>query len=88
MNPKSILMIHKHLTTYFKVNNGSILIGYYESHGVGIRVIYGVGNRKIIWVAIIKIYWLIVIEIKLFFITVINIVLIYNILCSIEFSYN
>ena len=58
MNPKSISMIHKQLTTYFKVKYGFILIGYYKSHGVG--------NRKIIWVAIIKIYWLIVIQIKLF----------------------
>ena len=39
MNPKSILMIHKQFTTYFKVKYGSILIGYYKSHGVGIRVI-------------------------------------------------
>ena len=39
MNPKSILMIHKQLTTYFKVKYGSTLIGYYKSHGVGIRVI-------------------------------------------------
>ena len=39
MNHKSISMIHKQLTTYFKVKNGSILIGYYKSHGVGIRVI-------------------------------------------------
>ena len=30
-------MIHKQLTTYFKVNYGSILIGYYKSHGVGNR---------------------------------------------------
>ena len=52
--------------TYFKVKYGSILIGYYKSHGVGIRVIYGVGNRKIICVAIIMIYWLIVIQNKLF----------------------
>ena len=52
-------MIHKLLTTYFKVKYGSILIGYYKSHGVGIRVMYGVGNRKIIWVAIINIFWLI-----------------------------
>ena len=59
-------MIHKQLTTYFKVKYGSILIGYYKSHGVGIRVIYGVGNRKCTWVAIIKIYWLIFIQIKLF----------------------
>ena len=47
-------MIHKQLTTYFKVIYGSILIGYYKSHGVGIRVIYKVGNMTIIWVAIIK----------------------------------
>ena len=53
MNPKSISMIHKQLTTYFKVKYGSICIGYYKSHGVG--------NRKIIWVALIKLYWLIVI---------------------------
>ena len=59
MNPKAISMIHKKLTTYFKVKYESILIGYYKPHGVGIRVIWGVGNRKIIWVAIIKIYWLI-----------------------------
>ena len=39
MNPKSILIIYKHLTTYFKVKHESILIGYYESHGVGISVI-------------------------------------------------
>ena len=39
MNPKSIVMIHKQLTTYFKVKYGSILIGYHKSHGVGIRVI-------------------------------------------------
>ena len=39
MNPKSISMIQKQLTTYFKVNYGYILIGYYKSHGVGIRVI-------------------------------------------------
>ena len=58
MNPKSISMIHKQLTTYFKVKYGYILIGYYKSHGVG--------NMTIIWVAIIKIYWLIVIQIKLF----------------------
>ena len=58
MNPKSISMIHKQLTKYFKVKYGFILIGYYKSHGVG--------NRKIIWVAIIKIYWLILIQIKLF----------------------
>ena len=63
MNPKFISMMHKQLTTYFKVKYGSILIGYYKSHRVGIM---GDGNRKIIWVAIIKIYWLIVIQIKLF----------------------
>ena len=39
MNPKSISMIHKQLTTYFKVKYGYNLIGYYKSHGVGIRVI-------------------------------------------------
>ena len=39
MNHKSKLMIQKQLTTYFKVKYGSILIGYYKSHGVGIRVI-------------------------------------------------
>ena len=42
MNPKSISMIHKYihkqLILYFKVKYGSILIGYYKSHGVGIRV--------------------------------------------------
>ena len=37
MYPKSISM--KQLTTYFKVKYGSIWIGYYISHGVGIRVI-------------------------------------------------
>ena len=58
MKPKSISMIHKQLTIYFKVKYESILIGYYKSHGVG--------NRKIIWVAIIKMYWLIVIQIQLF----------------------
>ena len=58
MNPKSISMIHKHLTKHFKVKFGSILIGYYKSHGVG--------NRKSIWISIIKIYCLIVIQIKLF----------------------
>ena len=35
MNPKSISMIHKQLTTYFKVKYGSILIGYYKSHACG-----------------------------------------------------
>ena len=39
MNPKYILIIHKQLTTYFKLKYGSILIEYYKSHGVGIRVI-------------------------------------------------
>ena len=39
MNLKSISMIQKQLTTYFNVKYGSILIGYYKSHGVGIRVI-------------------------------------------------
>ena len=39
MNPKSISMIHRQLTIYFKVKYGPILIGYYKSHGVGIRVI-------------------------------------------------
>ena len=39
MNPKSISMIHKQFTTYFKVKYESILIEYYKSHGVGIRVI-------------------------------------------------
>ena len=39
MTPKSMSMIHKQLTTYFKVKYESILIGYYKSHGVGIRVI-------------------------------------------------
>ena len=27
-----------HTTTHLKVKHGSILIGYYKSHGVGIRV--------------------------------------------------
>ena len=39
MNPEYISMINKQLTTYLKVKYGSILIGYYKSHGVGIRVI-------------------------------------------------
>ena len=39
MNPKYISMIHKQLTTYFKVKYESIFIGYYKSHGVGISVI-------------------------------------------------
>ena len=32
-------MIYKQLMTYFKVKYESSLIGYYKSHGVGIRVI-------------------------------------------------
>ena len=39
MNLKSISMIHKQLMTYFKVKYVSILIRYYKSHGVCIRVI-------------------------------------------------
>ena len=39
MNHKSISMIDKQLTIYFKVKYESILIGYYKSHGVGIREI-------------------------------------------------
>ena len=39
MNPKSIPMIQKQLTTYFKVKYGSILIRYYKSHRVRIMVI-------------------------------------------------
>ena len=39
MNHKSISMIHKQLTTYLIVKYGSILIGYYKLHRVGIRVI-------------------------------------------------
>ena len=39
MNPKSISMIDKQLTTYFKVKYESILIGYYKSHGSRYRVI-------------------------------------------------
>ena len=39
MNPKSMSMIHKEVITEFKVKYGSILIGFYKSHGVGIRVI-------------------------------------------------
>ena len=35
MYPKSISMIHKQLTKYFKVKYGYILIGYHKSHGVG-----------------------------------------------------
>ena len=30
MHPKSISIIHKQVTTYFKVKYGSILIGYYK----------------------------------------------------------
>ena len=33
MHPKSISMIHKQLTTYFKVKYDSSLIGYYKSMG-------------------------------------------------------
>ena len=39
MNFKSISMIHKQLMKYFKVKYVSIFIVYYNSHGVGIRVI-------------------------------------------------
>ena len=39
MNPKSISILQKQLTTDFKLKYESILIGYYKSHGVGIRVI-------------------------------------------------
>ena len=39
MNPKYIYIIHTQLTTYFKVKYGSILIGYYKSHGICIMVI-------------------------------------------------
>ena len=39
MNHKSISMIHKQLMTYFKVKYESIFIGYYKSHGVGIKII-------------------------------------------------
>ena len=39
MNPISISMIHKQLTTYFKVKYESLFIGYYKSQGVGITVI-------------------------------------------------
>ena len=39
MNPKSISMIPKQLTIYFKVKYGYFFIGYYKSHGVSIRVI-------------------------------------------------
>ena len=38
MNPKSISIIPKQLTTYSKVKYESIWIGYYNAHGVGIRV--------------------------------------------------
>ena len=41
MNTNYISMIHKQFTTYFKVKYASFFIGYYKSHGVGIRVIYG-----------------------------------------------
>ena len=33
MNPKSISIIHKQLTTYFIEKYGYILIGNYKSHG-------------------------------------------------------
>ena len=59
MTPYYISMIKPHLTNTFKVKHGSILNGYYKSHGVVIKVIYGVCNRKVISVDIIKIYWLI-----------------------------
>ena len=39
MHSKSISMIHKQLRTYLKVKYGTIMIGYYKSHGFGIRVI-------------------------------------------------
>ena len=39
MNPKYISMIHRQFSSYFKVKYRSILIGYYKSHAVGIRVI-------------------------------------------------
>ena len=43
MNSYLISMIHTQLMTYIKVKpgvkHGSILIGYYKSLGVGIRVI-------------------------------------------------
>ena len=32
MNPKSISMIHKQVTTYIKVKYVYILIGYYKSY--------------------------------------------------------
>ena len=64
MNLYSILIIYTQLMKNVKVIQGSILIGYYKSHGVGIRVIYGVCNRKITWVAIIKLSRLILIKIK------------------------
>ena len=38
MNPKSISMIDKQVTTYFKVKYESIFIEYYKSYGVGIKV--------------------------------------------------
>ena len=47
MNLKSI-SIHKQLTTYFKVKYGSILIGYYKSHGVGIRVYPIIATHKLL----------------------------------------
>ena len=40
MNPYSdISMIHTQITTNLKVKYGSILFGYYKSHGVGIKII-------------------------------------------------
>ena len=39
MNSHSISMIHTQLMTYLKVKDGYILIGYYKSHVVGIKVI-------------------------------------------------
>ena len=47
MNHKSISMIHKQVTTYFKVKYGSILIGYYKSHGSVIGKSYGLILRYI-----------------------------------------
>ena len=39
MDSKYIVMIHTQLTNNFKEKYGSILIGYYKSQGIGIRVI-------------------------------------------------
>ena len=41
MHPKSISMIHKQLTTYFKVKYGSILIGFINHMGSVIGKSYG-----------------------------------------------